>query len=487
MAAPHGGARVGGANAIVAWYFISRMLAAVLTVLTLLVFTRVLEPEGFGLYNMIVLAAMAAFSILFGWVPAVVHRFHSSEEFGGSATAWALGSGTLFMAVLAPVAFLGSFQIWTDWRPMFLLGMAFCLAHSLNEFGLSGLRVYNRGSAFAVSVVFRPVVGVSLALILIYFGYGYAGAIAGMAIGALVTAAYALAQTIALSSIRVPHWQALKSFLGFGIPLAVVSSNAMIIILITQSLLAVSVDMAAVGTYAAAQTLALRAISLPMMTLTQTTAASIFRAYEEHGDSAAGRELDQHFSFLMLVSIPILLLLVLANDTFATLLFDEKFQQKVAMHLPLLTIAAFLSGVQGSYLAYAFLISRRTSIQFLIMAGGAVVHAGLAVLLIAGFGELGASYAILSSAVLSLAAYLVIGHSIRKQAVSASEFRKACIAAIAMAPFSLAADMSPSMTIALSLAAAGCVTFVVVLYGQKQMATVAVVRKLQRVRPGSRL
>jgi O-antigen/teichoic acid export membrane protein len=469
-----------------AWFFLSRILAAGLTVLTLLVFTRALEPEGFGRYNMIVLAATASFSILFGWVPSVIHRFHSAADFEGRATAWALGSGALLMVALVPVALLGSLLLDPDWRWMFQLGMMFCLAHSMNEAGLSGLRVYNKGPAFAIGVVLRPVVGVGLALLFVYLGGGYSGAIIGMAIGALVTGIYALSGTIPLSSVKVPHWSALKQFLVFGTPLAVVASNSMIVVLITQSLLAVSVDMAAVGTYAAAQTLALRAISLPMMTLTQATAASIFRAFEEHGEGAANRQLDQHFSFLMLVAAPILLLLVLANDTFSSLLFDENFQGEVAMHLPLLTLAAFISGVQGSYFAYSFLISRQTSIQFLIMAVGVAVHAGIAVLLISGFGGIGASYAILTSSTLSLAAYLVVGRSIRRQGVSASEVRKVITAVLVMAPFCLAADQTRDMALALLLAAAGCVAFFAALYYQKQIAAVAVARKLRGLRPGFR-
>lgn len=469
-----------------AWFFLSRILAAGLTVLTLLLFTRALAPEGFGRYNMIVLAATASYSILFGWVASVVHRFHSAAEFEGRATAWALGAGALFMLALAPVALLGSLLVTPDWRLMFLLGLAFCLAHALNESGLSGLRVYKKGPAFAVGVVLRPVVGVTLALILISLGGGYVGAISGMAIGALVTGILALSLTIRLSSIKVPHWPALKEFLSFGMPLAIVSSNSMIIVLITQSVLAVSVDLAAVGTYAAAQTLALRAISLPMMTLTQTTAATIFRAYEEQGEGAANRELDQHFSFLMLVSLPILLLLVLANDTVASLLFDENFQVEVAAHLPFLTLAAFLTGVQGSYFAYSFLISRKTSIQFLIMAAGVIVHTGIATLMISVFGGIGAAYAILASAMVSLAAYLLIGRSIRKQAASGSEVRKAFVGVLAMAPFCLAADLSSNMSVAMGLVVAGCVAFVVALYLQRQIAAAAVVRRLWRRSAGVR-
>lgn len=456
------------------------MLAAVLTVFSLLLLTRVLEPAGFGRYNMIVLSATAAFSILFGWVPAVVHRFHSAADFEGRATAWALGSGVLALAVLGTGAIVASFLLTPDWRLTAWLGLGFCLSHSINEIGLSGLRVHRRGKAFAFAVIARQVVGVGLALALAYAGFGYAGAVLGMTIGALVTGLHAFRTSVKLSSIGLPRWPALKAFLGFGVPLAVVASNSMLIVLITQSLLAAYVGVAAVGIYAAAQTLALRTISLPLMTLTQTTSASIFRAYEEKGEDAADGELDRQFSFLMLIALPIVVPLVFANDTISGLLFDDKFRAEVALNLPLLAVAAFIAGLQGGYFAYAFLIRRKTTVQSMIMIAGVVLHAGVATLAIRLFGAIGAPYAIIASSVISLTAYVLIGRSIRHQPIRTDAVRKAVLGALALVPFSLAADRSHDIALALLFLLAGCAVFFGVLYVQKQVAAVAVVRRLAR-------
>lgn len=460
------------------WFFVSRILAAGLTLIALLVLTRVLDPEGFGTYNIIMLGATAAFSIAFAWIPAVVHRFHSVAEFKGRATGWVLGAGLAFMAVAGVAALVLALLGPADWRGIALLGLFYCLAHALNEVGLSGLRVYHKGLPFALTVVLRQAVGVGLALGFVHLGFGYAGAVAGMAAGAFATGLYALGRTLDLSGIGLPHRPALAQFLAFGVPLALVSSNAMIVLLISQAILAARVDLAAVGTFAAAQTLALRTISLPVMTLTQTTAASIFRAHEEGGDHASDAQLDRQFSFLMLIVLPIVLPLILSGQTVAELLFNARFSGEVARHLPILALAAFLSGLQGAYFAYSFLIARKTAMQFLIMAAGVVVHAALTVLAVRWFGALGASLAVLGSAVVSLAAYVAIGQKVRAHRFSWPEIRKAGLAALVLAAFCLGAEAAGGPLLALPLLAAGFVAFLLALYYQRQMAAVAVFRRI---------
>lgn len=463
-----------------AWFFISRIAAAGLTLISLLLLTRVLEPAGFGHYNMILIGATAVFSVVFGWVPGVVHRFHSAAEFDGKATAWALGAGAVTMAVMSVAGLAALPLVDPAWRLVALLGLAFCLSHAINETGLSGLRVEKMARTFALIVVLRQVIGVGLALSLVMMGYDYPGAVAGMAVGALVTGLYAVGRTAQITSIRLPHRAALKEFLHFGLPLAVVSSNAMILVLITQGILATRIDLAAVGTFAAAQTLALRTVSLPIMTLTQTSSASIFRAYEQDGEAAADRALERQFSFLMLIALPIVVPLVLANDTVAGLLFNDRFEAEVARHLPLLSLAAFLSGLQGAFFAFAFLIARKTAIQFAIMAAGVMVHAGLTVLAVDHYGAIGASYAVLASSVVSLFAYFAIGRSVRQSGIPLAELRKAAVAALALAAFCLAADRMGGMLPAILLIGLGYMAFLAALYYQKQAAIRAVFRRFGR-------
>lgn len=463
-----------------AWFFLSHIAAAALTLISFLVMTRVLSPEGFGAYNVIVLSATTAYFFLLAWVPTSVHRFHSAREFSGNASAAAFGGGGLVILAVLPLLFFGQQFGPEGWRVPLLLGALFWLTHSINEAGLAGLRVLGEGPRFAAAVVLRPLVGTILAITLAMIGLGYAGAIVGMSIGATLTGLYLLYRSIGSLKIALPTMAVLRSFLGFGLPLAFVSSAATVVVLVTQTILAQGTGLAAVGIYAAAQTLALRGITMPMAMLSNAIAASVFHAYEVEGDEAADRVLDRHFSFLMLVGLPIAGVMALSNDTVTSLLFDDPFRDEVSRYLPILALAAFITGVQGAYFDYPFLISRRTTIQLMVSGAVVVAHAIIAFGLIWALGPIGACWAILASAVLALVLYRAVGQRFRVMHVPLDELRKAAIGLIAFAPFALLADHLGRPVLSPAIAALGVGSYMIALAAQNQIAMRLIVSRLQR-------
>jgi O-antigen/teichoic acid export membrane protein len=463
-----------------AWFFLSHIAAAALTLISFLVMTRVLSPEGFGAYNVIVLSATTAYFFLLAWVPTSVHRFHSAKEFSGRASAAAFGGGGIVLLVALPVLVVGQLFAPEGWRVPLLLGGLFWLTHSINEAGLSGLRVLGEGPRFAAAVVLRPLVGTILAITLATIGYGFAGAIVGMAIGATFTGLYVMVHSVGRLKIALPPLGSLRSFLGFGLPLAFVSSASTVVVLITQTVLAQGTGLAAVGIYAAAQTLALRGITMPMAMLSNAVAASIFHAYEVEGDAAADRALDRHFSFLMLVGLPIAGVMALSNDTVTSLLFEDPFRDEVSRYLPILAFAAFISGVQGAYFDYPFLISRRTNVQLLVTGAVVVAHAIIAFGLIWALGPIGACWAILASAVLALALYRRVGQRFREMRVPREELRKTAIGFVVFAPFALLADYLGRPVLSPTVAALAVAAYVITLAAQDQIAAGLIAARLRR-------
>lgn len=463
-----------------AWFFLSHVAAAALTLISFLVMTRVLSPEGFGAYNVTILSATTAYFFLLAWVPTSVHRFHSAKEFSGRASAAAYGGGGLVLLAAIPVLVAGQVFGPEGWRLPLLLGAMFWLTHSITEAGLSGLRVLGEGPRFAATVVLRPLIGTALAITLATIGLGYPGAIVGMSIGATFTGIYALSFSVRRLKIAMPSAATLRSFLGFGLPLAFVSSSSTVVVLITQTILAQGAGLAAVGIYAAAHTLVLRGVTMPMAMLSNAVAASIFHAYEAEGDAAANRALDRHFSFLMLVGLPIAGVMGLSNDTVTSLLFEDPFRDEVARYLPILALAAFVIGVQGAYYDYPFLISRRTNVQLMLSGAVVAAHAIIAFGLIWALGAIGAAWAILASAFLGLAVYRGVGRRFRVMPVPRDELRKVAIAFIAFAPFALLADHLGRPVLSPVVAALGAVAYAIALAAQGQIAMGLVVARLRR-------
>lgn len=468
-----------------AWFFIPRILAAVLTLVSVMVLTRALGPADYGRFNLIMVAGSVAYAGIFAWLTAAISRFHTTAEFGGTALAVALGTALRLGLGLVPLLALvmalapDSFQLSVG------LCMAFCLAHAMHEIGLSGLRVQRTGRVYALLTLLRPLLGVSLALLLVFHGYGYAGALIGMALGAAITGFWALWRVGRRSGLAAPNRWMLKRFFSFGTPLALVSSGSMLLMMLSQLLLARYVGLEAVGIFAAAQSLALRAVGMPMDTMRGVSAVSIFQSFEKDGHEASDKELAQHFSLLMLVSVPVVATLVLANDTVARVIFDQVFRGEVADHLPLLAIATFIAGIQGAFYGFAFTIAHKTNWQLFIMLGLITAHSLLSLGLVWALGAIGASWAVLATSVAGLIAYALIGKRIRPIVLPLVEFRMMGLATLAYAPFAILADHSASLIMAVSLLVAGGFAFVAALYATGHTGLRIVFNGLRRRNPSA--
>nr|WP_246237367.1 oligosaccharide flippase family protein [Halovulum dunhuangense] len=448
--------------------------------LVLVLLTRILGPVGFGLYNMLTVAATIAFGVLFAWLRIGIIRFHAASDFGGRAFGIALGAG--LVVIFALVAVMAAAALWLEGAPRALLlaGAAYCLAHAGHEVAIAGLRVRREGPAFAAVLLARPLLGALLVMALVLAGGGAVAAVLGMALGAGLAALWPLGRLVrALGRPALPTRAQLRAMLSFGVPLGIVASGSMIFVLISQLVLSRMVGLAEVGAFAAAQTIALRAIAMPMMTLAMSADATIFELYEREGGPATRTALERYVSVLLLVSVPVTAVIALSGDTLARLLFAGGFEAEVARHMPPLALAAFLTGLQGAYFGFSFTIGRRSGLQLKMMAGLAALHGLVSLVLVAALGGIGASVGALVTGGAGLAVFVVMGARVHRMSLPGGEFRKMALAVLAAAPFLLGADRVAGPWLAFGLIGCGLLVFALALLVQAHDGILLAGRRLR--------
>jgi len=464
-----------------AWFFFPRLISAFIAILVLVVLSRILGPADFGRYNITILFGTVSYSFVFSWLSVAIIRFHSSEKYGGQVIAYALHTSAKITIFLIPVIIIGYFVAPESYVIALVLGGVFAMAHATQELGLAAFRVYRMGPAFAFITLMRPIVAVSLSVAFVALGFGVIGAVIGAIAGALLAGGIALYMVFPKSGAEPAGFQRIKEFFVFGMPLGIVTSGTMLIVLLSQSLIASYADFGAVGIFAAAQTLAMRSIAMPMIMASRASSASIFSEFEESGMGAANALLERHLSFVLLMSAPIATALVFADEMAARLMFGEIYKEMAAQHLQILAIAAFILGVQGAYFAYAFTLSRKTYGQLYILAGATTLHAGITVVAIQNMGSVGASYAMLITASLSAGAYYFFGKRTSPDiTLPMRPIWRVLVASAAMAPFAAYADRQASMAVGIGTVVLGGFAYLAVLVVLRQEGAMAVLEFLRK-------
>lgn len=460
-------------------FFTSRMLGSFLALVTFMVLPRIMDPVEYGQLNIAVQIGTAGFGLLLGWIPAAMVRFHKASGMDGMSTSWLLGAGCLgAVAIIALsviwVAFGGGFQD----LPVFPI-LVFGLGHGLNEIGLAGLRAYGHAKRFAICVLFRPIGGLILVAGILTLGVDPSMTIIGLGVAAGLSGIWAIIWLVRQSPPALPNVENLTRLLSFGLPLAFVAAGASLNAVITQSILAHQVGLAAVGTFAAAMTLAMRSISMTMIMLGRTVSPTIYEAYEDHGHEKSDAAFERYASFLLLLSIPLVLILTVGAVPVSRVLFDDNFRAEVGAILPWVAVTAFVGGLQGSYLSYVFSIAEKTWMQLLLLSGALVIHAIVTFLMVAGFGAIGAAYGSLLSAALSLFAYGFFANRIRAVNVPLGELGRQFKALCVATPFALLTIFVPSTVLALTSLTLTICVYLLTLYLSRQIAIRVVVKRVR--------
>lgn len=461
------------------WFFFSRLASSAVAFIIVVLLARILEPADFGRYNILMLSATAAYAIVLSWAGTATIRFYHDPALETRVLPVALGTVALAVALGVPIAVALGLLL----APAIWFGIAaaavFCAAHTLHEVGLAGLRVHQNGPQFAMSMVMRPLVGVALAVALVLAGGGGEAALLGMAFGAAVSAALSWTRLVRREGISWPQSGVLRPMILYGLPLGVVISGTIVQALFSQSLIGAAISMTDVGYFAAAQVIAMRVIAMPMITLAQAVDASIFKTVEDDAAAATEQALSRYVSSLLLFSAPLAALLVVANGTLADLIFGSAKAAAIAPFFPPLALAAFLTGLQGAFFAFAFTISKKSGVQLLLLPAVWAAHAVFTWAGVMLFGPLGAAYAALATATVALGLYVVVGARFRRVRLSRYEVRQIGVAVLVAVPFGIVADMTSSTPQSLGLIALGGACFVVALYVQGHLALGMLIGKLR--------
>ncbi len=389
------------------------------------VFTRLLGPDGYGVYALVFAAAALTHTLALTWTEAIVYRFgaRSHARPDGAAASGATVM-RVFWRVWTPtacaIAGLGAaLLVVLPLDPAVRTAGAFALAYLPIESLLNARRELMRARGedvgYCVLETWRAGAGLALGVALVVWTpLGAAGPFAGaLAAGAAALLVYARGLTTptlghgATGSPRRDLRRALRPgltriYAAYAAPLTCVLALNLVLSAGDRFLIAALLDARAVGVYAAAYGVADRTVLLIFSWAGLAAAPFILSAYEAQGAHAARAAVRTATRLLAGLGLPAAVGVAVCADPIARLLIAPDMAPEASQSMPWSAAGAFLNGLLLHVVARAFELSRRTGRQALLLAPAVLANLGLNLVLIPQFGLTGAAAATLVSYALAL-------------------------------------------------------------------------------------
>lgn len=416
-----------------ALYLLARGVPGLISLLAIVAYTRLLAPEQYGRYALVIAGVGLANKLAFEWLRLALLRFlpTSAEPRILFAT---IGAAFVSLVVLSAVVGAGVL-LFVDASVRGLVGMGLALlwVQALFELELERARSELAPKRYGLMALARAALGLALGVALVAMGLGAAGPVLGLLVAMLVALVPPLLQI--LPGFRLALWDpvVMREHVRYGAPLAMTLGLGFIIANSDRFMIGWLLNEASVGRYAASYDLASFAIGLLLMIVNLAAYPLAVRALEAHGPQAVRVQLRANLTALLGLGLPATVGLVVLARPMAEALLGTGFRDQAAVVIPLIAFAAFLRDLKAYHLDLAFQLGRRTWGQMWVAVTTASLNIVLNLWWIPAHGIVGAAWATVVAQLLALALSALLGRRVFALPRPSADDLKVALAALGMA------------------------------------------------------
>ena len=383
-------------------YLPVNIVQGVVGLLSIVIFTRVLSPEAYGVYALAFSVMSLAQTGLFVWLEASMARFYVRElEAGRLAGHFA----TLYrcyaaLAIGFPILAMAFVWFWPMPNPLRLAviaGLATTPVRSLVKLSQERRRAAGDVGGAARLDVIQTAVGFLAGAGLAWLGLGGSAPLLGNGIVAGVLLVWVLPTD--LPRARGGRFEAARArmYASYGLPVAASLILALALASTDRFVLAAFRNESTVGVYQAGYSLANRTLDVVFIWLGMAGGPASIAALERGGRKALWDVAREQSGFMVALTLPAAVGLALVARPLADVMIGPGLREGAAQVTPWIAASAFFAGVNTHYLHTAFTLARRTGRLMLAIAIPAALNLILNLALVPRFGLQGALWATLAS------------------------------------------------------------------------------------------
>ena len=403
------------------------------------VFTRLLGGEDYGRYALALSSLHLIHTLTITWCEAAGYRFAGEAEARGTLanhfrTSLILGAISIIPAllVLGIVWFLVSSA--PEYRSailwLIILFPTSVIVNMALQSHKAGLRIKRYSAVETGRTLGAFVLGVGIAFV---GGFGAAAPLIGMAIAFTITAVSEglwLWRGSAGGKINAADT---RKYLVYGLPVAAALVLDLILSASDRFLIALFIDEAAVGAYAAGYGVADKTVLMLCAWAAMAGAPLTMAAYEKEGPDGAKRAARGMMQSILLIAVPAAAGIALTAKPLSEVMIGEDLRVQAQEIIPWIAFAGLFNGLLIHYFSEAFQLSQKTLQRALIMIIPAALNIGLNIWLLPLIGVMGAVYATVICYALAMVLLALAGRRYLVMPVPFPDLVKVLAGCVAMA------------------------------------------------------
>lgn len=416
-------------------YLLARGAQGGLNFIAVIVYTRLLPPEEYGRYALVLAGASFVSMTVFQWLALVLLRFYPTYQhkdwlllrtIAASLTVLGIGIG-------AVAVFVGEItRAPSPWKGLLYAGVALTVGMAWFEITLSLERARLHAGRYAAMSVLRTLLGLVVGGLIAWqvsatVWAPLLGWLTGVAVVGGLFGGYRW-----LRWMGRPDRVLWGELLRYGLPFSATFALGFVIASSDRFFLAYFWGEDAAGIYAAAYDLATQSVGMLMMSVNLAAYPLIVRAYETEGANAAQMQLQQSGATLIAITLPAVVGITILAPNIAQVALGQAFQHQAATILSWSALTALLNGMRAYHFDLAFQLGRQTYKQIWVLGAAALINLVLNWLWIPRLAVLGALYATAVAYIAALVLSVWLGRTVLRVPVPVKASSIAATAAAGM-------------------------------------------------------
>jgi len=400
-------------------YTLSKIISAILSLLSISLFTRIFDADAYGQYLLFVSYVTLICSLFFWWHRLSVYRYyHKYKDQYGSFLNTSYSS--FFFIVLLLLSASVAIYFWPFENQELILGLIpFCISAAIfkSNFDLnqSLFNISRRDYLFCFSIIFRPLLFVSISMILHQYLKIHDNALMYAFIISFFLVAI-ISDFIIFKNTSAGGFEKkiMTKFYSYGFPLTGLFIFDYILTFSDRLLIGHYLGSEMVGMYGANYDLIKMMVLFGMIIQGYIIYPELNKTFEKNNLIEVKKIMTFNLNIFVTVFLPLCIFIIYFNNSISSLFIGNQFTPLSSELIPIFSIIFLLWGIKIHHIDYIFQLKEKTSVSMYILFFGSLINLILNFILIPRMELIGASYATLSSYFIILLVSFIISRNFLK-------------------------------------------------------------------------